>query len=514
LGLHRRTVSHYLEAWAQDSGTAPPAVEGPQISKCTTISTAGFSQVAEAKWSAGSGESVDGERGEVAMGIPGRKSRCEPLAGGIAQKLQEGLSAQRIYQDLVAEKGFDGSYESVKRFARKLLAAQPARVWRVECQPGEELQMDFGVGAPLEQSDGKRRRTWVLRAILSYSRKGYSEAVLRQDTETFVRCVENALRHFGGVPLLLNIDNLKAAVLQADWFDPQINPKLAEFCRHYGLHVLPCRPRTPQHKGKVERGIGYVQGNALKGRRFPSLAAQNQFLAHWEEHIADKRIHGTTCKQVAALFLEERPHLQALPDSLFACYQEARRTVSRDSFVEVQRAFYEVPPEYIGRQVWVRWESRCVRIFNERLEQVQMHTRLEAGKFSRILGAAGLSAPVLSSCRWWVERAGLLGEHCAIWAQRALDARGPEALRSLMGLCGLSKKHTAAAIDTACGKALEAGVRRFKDIVRLLGEPAEQTRFAFTQSHRLIRDLSAYSEFIAHQQTHEPANPDPNQDPT
>ena len=84
------------------------------------------------------------------------------------------------------------------------------------------------------------------------------------------------------------------------------------------------------------------------------------------------------------------PPFAAAAGSLFPCYQEARRTVNRDSFVEVQRAFYEAPPEYIGRQVWVRCESRCVRIFNERMEQVQIHTRLEAGKFSRILGACGM----------------------------------------------------------------------------------------------------------------------------
>ena len=302
--------------------------------------------------------------------------------------MEAGLSAQRIYQDLVEEKGFLGSYQSVKRFVRRLKQRQPQRVWRIECQPGEEMQVDFGLGAPIEQSDGKRRRSWVLRAVLSYSRKGYSEAVMRQDTETFLRCLENALRHFGGVPLLLNIDNLKAAVLKADWFDPEINPKLADFCRHYRIHVMPCRPRMPQHKGKVERGVSYVRGNALKGRRFKSLAEENLFLSQWEENVADKRIHGTTCKQVAARFEEERPHLQPLPPSLFPCYQEAQRNVSRDSFVEVQRAFYEAPPEYIGRQVWVRWDSRCVRIFNDRMEQVQIHTRLEAGKFSRILGVA------------------------------------------------------------------------------------------------------------------------------
>ncbi len=184
----------------------------------------------------------------------GRRSRCEQFASIIEEQVETGLSAQRIYQELVASHGFSDSYQSVQRFVRKLKERHPDRVWRMECQPGEEAQVDFGLGAPIyESADSKGRRTWVLRVVLSWSRKGYSEAVLRQDTETFVRCLENAIRSFGGAPLMLNVDNLKAAVLKADWFDPEVNPKLAEFCRHYGMHVVPCRPRTPEHKGKVVR---------------------------------------------------------------------------------------------------------------------------------------------------------------------------------------------------------------------------------------------------------------------
>ena len=168
------------------------------------------------------------------------------------------------------------------------------------------------------------------------------------------------------------------------------------------MHVVPCRPGRPEHKGKVERSVAYVRSNALKGRRFKSLAEENLFLQQWERAVADKRIHGTTRKQVTACFEEEGPHLQPLPESLFPCYQEARRSVHRDSYVEVARAFYEVPAELIGQQVWVRWDSRCVRIFDQRREQVQIHTRIEPGQFSRALGAGGLHAPVLSSCRYWI----------------------------------------------------------------------------------------------------------------
>lgn len=110
--------------------------------------------------------------------LSGRKSQCEPLAQVIAVQMELGLSAQRIYQDLVAQNAFEGSYESVKRYVGARRKSQPRRVWRLECEPGEELQVDFGLGAPLIMPDGKTKRTWVLRTVLSYSRKGYSEAVL------------------------------------------------------------------------------------------------------------------------------------------------------------------------------------------------------------------------------------------------------------------------------------------------------------------------------------------------
>ena len=471
LGIDRETVSRYL-LLAKTAISTPGSEEATEVKPA--ISTAG-------------------------NGV-GRKSQCEPLAEVIRAKVEVGLSAQRIYQDLVEGNGFSDSYQCVKRFVRKLRAARPERIWRMECQPGEEVQLDFGLGAPIDLVQNKRRRSWVLRLVLSYSRKGYSEAVIRQDTETFIRCLENGLRSLGGSPLLLNLDNMKSAVLKADWFDPEINPKLADFCRHYGMHVMPCRPSMPQHKGKIERGVAYLRTNALKGRRFKSLAEENLFLSYWENSIADKRIHGTTRKQVAACFEEERPHLQPLPASLFPCFQEARRSVHRDSYVEVEKAFYEAPPELIGHEVWVRWDSRCVRIFNERMEQVGIHTRMEAGKFSRTLGAGGFSAPVLSSCRYWVSRAAVLGEQCGHWAQGAVDARGPESLRSIMGLCGLIKKHSAAALNAACTKALTSGTYRLKDIRRLLGEQAEQTAFGFAQSHPLIRDLKTYSDFINYDQ--------------
>lgn len=216
--------------------------------------------------------------------------------------VKDGLEAQRIHQDLVAGYGFSGSYESVKRFVRKFRERLPERVHRMECEPGQEAQIDFGKGAPIVGEDGRRRNTWVFRIVLSYSRKAYSEVVFRQDSESFLRCLENAFRHFGGVPSTLCPDNLKAAVIKADWHDPQLNPKLEAFARHYGTVILPSRPYRPTDKGKVESSVKYVKNNALKARVFSSLQEQNLHLMQWEANVADKRIHGTVCEQVQARF--------------------------------------------------------------------------------------------------------------------------------------------------------------------------------------------------------------------
>lgn len=208
---------------------------------------------------------------------------------------------------------------------------------RLECAPGEEMQVDFGQGAWIE-ADGKRRRPHLFRAVLSHSRKGYSEVVWRQDTETFIRCCENAFRYLGGVTRTLVVDNLKAAVLAPDWFDPNLNPKMADFARHYGTVVVPTQPARPEHKGKIEAGVKYAQNNALRGRTFASLAEQNLFPADWERRVADTRIHGTVRQQVSAMFERERPAFLPLPAPLLPSFTEARRKVHRDGHVEFDKA--------------------------------------------------------------------------------------------------------------------------------------------------------------------------------
>jgi transposase len=433
-------------------------------------------------------------------GNTGRKSLCADHAELILAKFETGLTAQRIYQDLRVEIAFTGSYQSVKRYVRRLRQTDPQLVHRIEVEPGEEVQVDFGTGPTLLPSDGKKRKTWIFRLVLSYSRKAYSQAVLRQDTETFLRCIEAAFRQFGGSTLTINLDNLKAAVLKADWADPELNPKLMDFGRHYRTTIMPCLPGVPEHKGKVENSVAYVKENALAGRKFSSLAELNLALAHWEETVADLRIHGTTKRQVAQLFVVEKPALQPLPASVFACFREGPRTVHRDGHVEVEKAFYHVPPEYLRQDVWVRYDSREVRIFTKNtdgsLKQIQVHRRLEPGKFTNARGIGGGQGSLQANLDYWLKRASQLGPSCEGWARAVAQNRGIGGMRSLMGLVRLVDRHSFPTVNRACGRALAKGTWRLRDVRALIEAKEIQTQITFEEHHPLIRNLSEYGLFI------------------
>lgn len=486
LGIDRETVSRHIQALAKaEEATAESPVSKP------------------AKAPPGSDRGEDGSKpAKAPTGSAANKSRslCAPFQEIIEIKLEQGLSAQRIFQDLVQEHGFPGKYHSIRRFVAKLKASTPLPFRRIEVAPGEEAQIDFGTGAPIIGEDGRRRRTHVLRVVLSHSRKAYSESVYRQTTDDFMHCLENAFWHFGGVPKTLVPDNLKAAVLKADWYDPDLNPKLRSFCEHYGTVLLPTKPRTPRHKGKVERGVDYVQENALKGRSFSSLREQNDHLLHWETTVADNRIHGTTRRQVCKVFREnERSALGTLPLNRFPRFQEGQRIVSRDGHVAIDKAYYSVPPEYLQRTLWVRWDSRLVRVLNDRLEVICTHVVQPLGKFSTLPEhiASEKISPVERGAEWLLKKVGFVGPHTRDWSRGLVAARGIEAVRVLHGLLNLTNKHPCAVIESACETAHSYQAYRLATIRQLIKHSApKQEAFEFLAEHPLIRNLSEYGDIL------------------
>jgi len=515
LGVHRETVKRYVELAAQ-GGSSERALNAadPPTQACSETRPnppTGSDTQFPLTGSAGSHPSVPPigsithpsvfqNRPNPPTGSSGPVSKCEPFRELILQAIERGLSRQRIWQDLQLEHGFDGGYDCVKRFVRRLRVATELPFRRMECAPADEAQIDFGTGAPIVGPDGKRRRTHVLRVVLSHSRKAYSESLYRQTTEDFVRALENAFHHFGGVPKTLIPDNLKAAVIKADWFDPDLNPKIQEFCRHYDTVLLPTKPRMARHKGKVEAGVKFVQSNALKGRTFASLAEQNGFLLDWEASVADTRIHGTTRKQVGKVFQDvERAALLPWPVDRFPFFQEAKRSVHRDGHVAVDKAYYSVPPEYLAREVWVRWDSRMVRIFDLRMHQIAVHLTHLPGKFSTLpqhIAKEKISG-VERGAAYLMNKASLIGSHATRWAESMLQERGIQGVRVLQGLVSLASRHGDKDVEQACEIAQSHGAYRLRVIRELIKRRGnKQEQFEFMDDHPIIRSLDDYEQFI------------------
>jgi hypothetical protein len=229
--------------------------------------------------------------------------------------------------------------------------------------------------------------------------------------------------------------------------------------------------------------------------------------------VADTRIHGTTRAQVGEVFrTAEKSALKPLPMDLFPAYSEVRRRVNRDSYIELGKAYYQTPAEHIGRDVWVRFDGRQVRIFDSKLQQIITHTKLDPGRYSQVRGVRGLDqgGGLDATMRYWQNRAELLGNASAAWAQAAITDRGAAALRSIMGLCQLHRKHSAESINAACQAAMEAHSSRGTAPLcsiqsRLLTPQPEQLQLLPLPPVQ-VRPLGHYEHFIRQQQDH-PTHP-------
>jgi transposase len=506
LGVHRETVSRHRRLDREGEASTSKPASAP-LGSDDVVFGSGSAPLGSEGAPIRSSPSPLGSDSAPLGPMGGLISAAGPWREVIEQKLETGLTARRIYQDLCSDHDYTGSYYSVRRLVKKLSAARPAPFRRMECEAGVEAQVDFGRGAPIVTPDGKRKSTWVFRIVLSHSRKGYAEAVHRQTTDDFLRCLENGFAHFGGVPRTLVIDNLRAAVKRADWFDPELCPKVRSFAGHYGIAILPTRPYTPRHKGKIERGVGYVKSNALKGRTFVSLEEQNRHLQTWEATVADTRIHGTTRRQVREVFeTAEKPALLPLPISRFDLFQEALRSVHRDGHVEIKGAYYSVPAEFMGQRLWARWDGRIVRLLDQKMRLVATHVQRQPGIFStqgeHILPEK--ISGIEKGTSWLLRRIEYIGLHASQWAQTMLQNRGIEGVRVLMGLLSLTSKHSRVSIEQACRIAHSHGAYHLRSVRQLIDhqsaiapatQPTQQS-FEFISKHAIIRDLGDYGQFV------------------
>jgi transposase len=516
-GVRRETVAAYLREagvavrspglWGHGSTTATGAHAGPTRPKpaieVTTDFGAEFGTTAIVATAdpvpakpATEGTTDSDEVPDEEPAPPPSASACAVHRDAIELGLAHGRNAMAIWQDLVDTRGFTGGYQSVKRFVRKLLGSPSKEACAViRTPPGEEAQVDYGTG-PMARDPhtGKYRRMRLFVLTLGYSRKSVRLLVFQSSSQTWAELHEKAFRRLGGCTRMVVLDNLREGVLKPDIYDPTINPVYADMLRHYGVVAMPCRVADPDRKGKVESAVGHAQKTPLKGMRFESPQEAQAYLDHWEAHWADTRIHGTTKRQVAAMFAEERPALLPLPIEPFRYYQYGERTVHLDGCVEIEAAYYGAPPGWIARRVSVQWDIRHVRLLNPSTGQLLREHLRQARGGHRIQDQDRPKHTPMGT-QQLLDRADQAGSQIGALCRGMHDEHAETAVRRIQGMLSLAKKYGAASVDEACAAALEVGSCEYRFVRRYL-ERHPQMPLSLRQVDPLIRELTLYRDFI------------------
>ena len=424
-------------------------------------------------------------------------SACEPHRAWIEVQVGLGRNAVSIYQDLVEQFGFDHAYNSVKRFVGRLKQRAPERFDVLEFPPGEEAQVDYGLGALTRTASGKYRRPYLFVMTLKFSGKSFRKTAWKTSQQVWARLHEEAFRAFGGVVTYVVLDNLKEGVIRPDIYAPELNPLYAATLAHYGVVADPCRVGDPNRKGTVESAIGHTQSTALKGRRFESIEAQNEWLAHWEERWAAQRIHGRKKRQVMEMFREEQPHLRPLPMEGMRYFEQGRRTIDDTGMVQIDRAYYAALPAAPGSEVIVRKYAHDVEILDLTGQVLRRHPKAPRPGHFEMAASDRLFNPSRETARVLV-KAQRIGPNAARFADELFARLGRPGHRAIYGLANLARHYTCEDIDAICARLIGAQIYSYAALKRALERRAEHTATEpsdLTQSGSHIRSITEYQTF-------------------
>lgn len=407
------------------------------------------------------------ESGKVKPAVQERNSVVDPYKEEIMEYLEKGLNCIRIHEELRAI-GLKAKYRTVCEYIFRIKKKKDICV-RFHTRAGEEAQVDFGYIGILPDSQGKKRKAWIFNMRLSYSRLDHYEVVFDQKVETFIECHINAFRYFGGVPEVVKVDNLKAAILEANFYEPVHQEVYKKFSDYYGFGAIPCRIRSPQEKGKVESGIKYVKNNFFAGRKFGSNQEVRSKLRDWLDKKCNMRIHGTTKKVPIELFEKEEKHkLKPLPVDDFNLPEIVRRKVCRDCHVTVGNNYYSVPYEYAGKIVDIDQSNKLIKVSHQG-KQITVHMKGEStGEFftnkSHYPQYKHFTNDSEEYRALYKEKMKKVGEYSEKLFLLILEEQPNAWYRITKGILSLKKQFTDAVVELACKRALSFNITSYRKI--------------------------------------------------
>ena len=397
----------------------------------------------------------------------------------ITKWVKDGLTIVKI-EGLLTRSGTAVPYRTLHRFATEECGfrARGTTVRVVDGDPGVECQIDFAqMGFITDTESGRRRKVHALIFTAVMSRHMFVHLSFSQTLTEVIAGCEDAWAFFGGVFKVLIPDNLKPVVIDADAVNPRLSVGWLDYAQHAGFATDPARVRSPQDKPKVERVVQYVRGNFFAGEAFDTLQTAQAAATQWCTKTAGMRIHGTINARPLEVF-NELEHVALLPvPPAYEVPLLRSVKVHRDFHIEIGKALYSVPEEYIGTQLDARADSELVKLFH-RGQLIKTHPRQPAG--GRRTDPADLPAERVGYAMRDLDRlrasASRHGQNIGIYTHRLLDDPLPwTRMRAVYRLLGLVRTYGPGPVDTACGTALDLDVVSVSKIAAMLGKAVEKS---------------------------------------
>ena len=456
----------------------------------------------------GLGQLTDELVGQVAQVVrpvrPGGHGQAWDQLGACQEQIEgwvkQGLSVVKIGV-LLERRGVVVPYRTLHRFCveRCGFGRTAATVRVADGEPGMECQLDFGyLGLLFDPVTGRHRKVHALIFTACYSRHMFVWLSFTQTLAALVAGCEAAWVFFGGVFKVLIPDNASAIVADADPVNPRFTAGWLDYAQHCGFATDAARVRSPKDKPRVERAVQYVRGNFFAGEHFTGLSPAQAAAEVWCKDVAGMRIHGTIAARPAQVFAEhEAGALLSLPVP-YDVPVFAKVKVHRDFHVEVGRALYSAPKEYLGCHLDARADTALVKLFHHG-QLVKTYPRQQPGR--RVTDPADLPAEkttyAMRDVAALARAARRHGDAIGVYAERLLDTDLPwTKMRQVYRLLGLVRRYGPGPVDTACQRALDLDVVNVTKIASMLEKATENTppppRPAVAATARFARDPAEY----------------------
>lgn len=381
------------------------------------------------------------------------------------------------------------------------------RVWmRQSHRAGEKMFIDFcgdKIGI-VDSETGEITQASIFVAVLGASNYCFAQATWAQDLEAWLSSQRHAFEFFGGVARAVVPDNPTSIITKSSRYEPLINETYSEFARHYGCAVLPARVKEPKDKAKVELGVQLVQRwiiASLRRQLFFTLYELNLEIRRLLEKLNRKvmRDYGVSRQQ---LFQQlEQSHLLALPSEPYVFGIWKRVRVGVDYHVEYERNRYSVPYTLARKEVELKASESTIEIYYQG-ERVFIHLR-SRGKNALVTIRDHMPSSHKSHSDWDIPRllswAQSIGPETSVQATKILEQRSyPEhAIRPLLGLLSLSKRHGSDRLEAACARANRLGIASMSAVANMLKSGHEvlgvsEEKSLSTPSHDNVRGREYY----------------------